>query len=110
VGPHPMLVSGSLLRGLLPALYYRLQAPGFGGPSILKQGSLPPGDSLLTFREICDRLRTGVGSTAQGFSLAKLDTTTSSISSSAPAARLDLGVVSLVLVWAVLSAPSARRS
>ena len=70
MGPHPKFISGSLLRGLLPALYYRLEAlaPGFGAPSILRQDSLPPGDSR-TFRKICDRLqpRTGVGSSAQGF-------------------------------------------
>ena len=36
VGPHPKFISGSLLRGLLPALHYGLKAlaPGFGGPSI----------------------------------------------------------------------------
>jgi hypothetical protein len=86
-GPAPQIYSGSLLRGLLPELYYRLKAMVFGGPSILRQDSLPPGHSLRTFRKICDRLYrrrfSGVGSTAQGFSLTKLDTTTSSISSTA---------------------------
>ena len=84
-GPAPQIYSGSLLRGLLPALYCRLKAMVFGGRSILRHDSFPPGPSLRTFRKICDRLyrRTGVDSTAQGFSLTKLDTTTSSISSTA---------------------------
>ena len=66
-------LSGSLLRGLLPALYYRLKslAPGFGGPSISRQGSLPPSDPYFS-----ENLRSAqVGSTtarwqrAQGISL-----------------------------------------
>jgi hypothetical protein len=75
VGPHPKFISGSLLRGLLLALYYRLEAltPGFGGPSILRQEFVAPRRlPSRTFREICDRLhhRICVGSTALGlFSL-----------------------------------------
>jgi hypothetical protein len=51
----------------------------FFGAVAFKTRLVAPSDSLRTSRKICDRLyhRTGVGSSAQGFSLTKLDMTTS---------------------------------
>ena len=65
------------------------QKASLGGQLLerLKDPNLNRTDQARTFRKICDRLYrrrfSGVGSTAQGFSLTKLDTTTSSISSTA---------------------------
>jgi hypothetical protein len=85
VGPHPKFISGSLLRGSLPAFYYRLEA----------LASAPPPHWRWQHRSrfLPDQRSTRLHPQFQA---------------PLPPTRLDLGVVSLVLVWPVLSAPSAR--
>ena len=113
-----------LLRGILLCVYARTQlyfwflfvtchavllpafAPSsdssrilaFWGPDLF---DFTPPRACRNFRKICDRRhhRTSAGRPAQGFSRTKLVTTTTSISSSAPAHPLEFRLSSLVLAW-----------
>jgi hypothetical protein len=95
VWPAPNSTSGSSLRGVVTRFFaYSSNCYSFLGARRFQHEARHPPKSCRTFRKICDRLhhRTSVGRPAQGFSLTKLVTTTTSISSSAPA-RLNLGLV-----------------
>jgi hypothetical protein len=54
MGPHPKFIYGSSL--LLPALYCPLIAMAYLGALAFETRLVAPGDSLRTFRKICDRL------------------------------------------------------
>ena len=88
--PAPQVCYWFFVTRVLFLVLCRLKAlpPVFlGAPVFETRVRCPPTTPFLLLGNICDRPfhRTGVGSTAQGFSLTKLDTTATSISSSTPA-------------------------
>ena len=110
-GPAPSSISGSSLRGVVTRFFvYSLIATAFWARRFQhKARHLSPRAAVLFGKYATGSHRTG--RPAQGFSLTKLvTTTTTSISSSAPAHPLKFRLSSLVLAWLLLAAPSARCS
>jgi hypothetical protein len=111
VGPHPKFISGSSLRGVVTRAVFSSGCYGFlGALAFWDTTSCPPGDSLRTFRKICDRLHHRRWQTRSRLlpDQASHDYILNFKLRARP--RLDLGLVSLVLVWLLLAAPPARCS
>ena len=101
VGPHPKFISGSSLRGVVTRAVFSSNCCGFLGTLAFWDTTNAPLRLPSHFSEI---LRSApftapalAGPLKACFSLTKLVTTTSSISSSAPPAPLGFRLVSLVL-------------